>query len=469
MAVKYKAFTLPVILGLVVWLASPLRPAGISLVAWHLLALFLATIVACITQPLPLAGVAILGLTVLLVLRIAPIETAIQAFGNKTVWLVAMAYMISRGFSKTGLGQRWALWFVKLFGKKTLGLAYAIEGIDLVTAPATPSNTARAGGIIYPIIKSLSETFGSTPKQHTERDIGAYLIFTEFHANTVTSAMFMTAMAPNLIALGLAASFGIKISWFGWFLAALVPGLICLATVPYLVYRLYPPKIKETPDARDWAQRELAKMGPMTVSEKLMLGIFGLALVLWIFSGMLGLDATVVAFIAVALLLLTGVLTAQDVLHETGAWNVVVWFSILIFMANQLNQLGFIPWLSHAISHQLSGLNWLVVLLILVVIYFYSHYLFASQAAHVTAMYSALLGVALAAGVPHLLAALLLALTSAIYASTTHYANGPASVFFGSGYVQQNDWWRLNFILGLYYLVIWVGVGLGWMKLIGIW
>lgn len=469
MKIKYKAFFIPIIVGSLIWLATPVRPSEISVIAWHLLALFLATIVACITQPLPIAGVALVSVTILLVLRLAPIKTTMQAFGNKTVWLVAMAYMISRGFSKTGLGKRMALWFVKLFGKRTLGLAYAIEGIDLVTAPAIPSNTARAGGIIYPIVKALSETFHSTPQDHTERKIGSYLIFSEFHANIITSALFMTAMSPNLIALSLAESFKIKISWLGWFVAASVPGIICLVTVPYLIYRLYPPVVRETTNAREWATQELTKMGAMQLKEKVMLGIFGMALLLWILSSTLNLDATTVAFIAISLLLLTGVLSVQDILHETGAWNVVVWFSILIFMANRLNKLGIIPWLSRAISHQLKGVNWLVVLVVLALVYFYSHYLFASQVAHVAAMYGALLGVAIAAGVPGTLATLILGFTTAIYSSTTQYANGPASVLFGSGYVKQSDWWRLNAILGGYYLLIWIGLELFWLKIIGIW
>lgn len=368
--VNYTAFIIPLIVGIIFWLTTPIRPVGLSVSAWHMLAVFLATIIACITQPLPIAGVAIAGFTVMILLRIVKLDTAITAFGNKTVWLIAMAYMISLGFTTTGLGKRIALIFVKYFGKKTLGLSYAIEAIDFVTAPATPSNTARAGGIIYPIIKSLADIFDSDPQNNTQRKIGSYLIFSEFHANTITSAMFMTAMAPNLIALGLADSFHINISWLQWFIAALIPGLICLLTVPFIIYKLYPPEIKQTPNAKVWAEKELTKMGQMSKQEYCMLAIFVLALVLWMCSSWLKLDATVVGFIAVLLLLLTNVISVDDLLQEKGAWNVVIWFSVLIFMANQLNTLGLIPWLSKNIAHSMSGLNWITVLIIISVIYF---------------------------------------------------------------------------------------------------
>ena len=114
-------------------------------------------------------------------------------------------------------------------------------------------------------------------------------------------------------------------------------------------------------------------------------------------------------------------------------------------------------------------MNWFVVLVILVLAYFYSHYFFASSTAHVSAMYAAFLAVALAAHVPPMLAALMLGFFGNLMAATTHYSSGPAPILFGSGYVKQSDWWRLNFILGLIYIVIWVGVGSLWMKLLGMW
>ncbi|KRL55759.1 cation transport protein [Furfurilactobacillus rossiae] len=178
--VKYKNFLWPVLVGLIIWFLAPIRPDAVSLAAWHMLAIFVGTIIACITQPIAIGGVALIGVTLTVLLGIVPMKDATTAFGNNTVWLIAMAYFLSRGFIKTGFGRRVALIFVRLFGKRTLGLAYSLVGVDLVTAPATPSNTARAGGIIFPIIESLATTFGSHPKDGTERKIGSFLVYTEF-------------------------------------------------------------------------------------------------------------------------------------------------------------------------------------------------------------------------------------------------------------------------------------------------
>ncbi|WP_434433762.1 DASS family sodium-coupled anion symporter [Lactiplantibacillus paraplantarum] len=467
--VKYKHLIWPLVIGGLLWLSAPLRPAGLNLLAWRMLALFVGTIIGCITQPLPIAGVALIGLTLGILLNVTPMSDAMAGFGNNTVWMIAMAYFLSRGFVKTGLGRRIALIFVKRFGRKTLGLAYALTGVDLVTSPATPSNTARAGGIVFPIIESLAKTYGSNPENGTQRKIGAFLIMSSFHGNIATSGLFMTAMAPNLVAVALAQAMGIQITWMGWLLAALVPGLICLIGVPAIIYRLYPPEIKDTPNARTWAEDELHQLGQMSTAEKRMAAIFSFALILWILASFIDLDATLVAFMAVGLLLLTGVLSVDDLLHETGAWNTLIWFSILIFMAGKLNSLGFIPWLSQMIGHALHGISWLWVLAALMIVYFYSHYLFAGATAHVSAMYGAFLGVAVSAGAPPLLAALLLGFDGAIFSSTTHYANGPASIMFGPGYVTQSEWWRLNLILGGFYLLIWGVGGTLWMKVLGYW
>ena len=466
--INYKKFILPVVVGIILWLITPIRPEGLSADAWHMFAIFVATIIGCITQPLPIGAVAMIGFTLTVLTGTVDIDPAVKGFGNSSIWLIAMAFFISRGFVKTGLGRRIALQFVKLFVKKTLGLGYSLVGVDLILAPATPSNTARAGGIMYPIINALSKSFGSKADDGTARKMGSFLIFTEFHGNLITAAMFLTAMAGNPLAQSLAQHEHIHITWMNWFLAALVPGIVSLIVVPFIIYKIYPPEIKETPDAKSWADNELKDMGHMHRDEKFMIGIFLVALILWVLGSVIDMNATLTAFIALSLLLLTGVLSWSDVLKETGAWNTLIWFSILVMMASQLNELGFIPWLSKTIAGSLGGLSWPVVLVLLILFYFYSHYLFASSTAHVSAMYSALLGVAIATGAPPLFSAVMIGFFGNLMASTTHYSSGPAPILYSSGYVSQKRWWLMNAGLAIVYFVIWLGLGSLWMKLIGV-
>ncbi len=455
------------LVGGVIWLLPP--PSGVDSKAWHLLAIFVATIVGLVGKPLPMGAVAMLGITATVLTKTLTIGQAISGFGNATIWLIVVAFMIARGFIKTGLSHRIAYGFVALFGKKTLGLSYSLIAADLVLAPAIPSNTARAGGVVFPILVSLARAYGSRPDDGTSRKIGAFLTKSAFQGTLITSAMFLTAMAANPLAAELAGEMGVEVSWGTWALAAVVPGLVSLAVVPFILYKVYPPEIKQTPAAVEMARVELVKMGPMQAAEWIMLGTFSLLLVLWIFGRSFGLHSTSAALVGLGILLVTGVLTWADVLKEKEAWNTLVWFSALVMMASFLNELGFIPWFSESVGRFMGQVHWLYAFLGLCLVYFYSHYLFASNTAHVSSMYAPFLGVAIGVGAPPLLAALILGFFSNLFSGTTHYGTGPAPILFGSGYVDLGDWWKLGALVSVVNIVIWLGVGGIWWKLLGFW
>ena len=455
-----------VVLGGAMWFIPP--PEGVKQEAWQLLAIFVATVVGFIAKPLPMGAVAVIGIMMTALTGTLTIANALSGFGNNVIWLIGAAFFISRAVIKTGLGARIAYHLMKLLGKKTLGLSYGLGIADLVLAPAMPSNTAREGGIIMPLIRSVAEVYDSDPAKGTERKIGSFLMMSAFQINIITSAMFMTAMAANPLAAELAGKAGVNISWGDWMLAALVPGLISFVVLPLFVYRFYGPEIKQTPEARELAEGKLREMGPMASGEWITAGVIVLLLVLWIGGQVWSIDATTSAFTGLAVLLITGVLTWQDMLNEKGAWDTIVWFAALVMMASQLNTLGFIPWFGETVAGKVSGFEWTTAFLILALVYFYSHYMFASQTAHISAMYAPFLAIALTVGTPPVLAALVLAFFSNLFSSLTHYANGPAPVVFGTGYVSMGTWWRMGAVISVINIVIWVGAGSVWWRMIGL-
>jgi DASS family divalent anion:Na+ symporter len=456
------------LLGVVIWLIPP--PSGVQPAAWHLLAIFVATIVGIITKPLPMGAIALFGIAATALTGTLTINQALSGFGNSTIWLIVVAFFISRGFIKTGLGSRIAYLFMAALGKKTLGLSYGLIATDLVLAPAIPSNTARAGGIVFPLVKASAKAYGSEPDDGTARKIGAFLMQAAFQGNVVTSAMFLTAMAANPMAAKLAAGLHIEVSWGEWALAAVVPGLASLVLIPLILYKIYPPEIKETPGASQLAQQKLAEMGKMHRDEWVMLGVFFLLLLLWILGDQLAkIDSATTALVGLSVLLIAGVLNWKDILHEEGAWDTLVWFAALVMMASFLNELGLIPWFTKSAQGLVGGVNWSVAFLVLCLCYFYSHYLFASQTAHVSSMYAAFLSVSVAVGTPPLLAALVLGFLSNLFSSLTHYGSGPAPVIFGSGYVELDTWWKLGALTSVINILIWLIVGGLWWKLLGLW
>lgn len=455
------------LIGLIIWFTP--APEDVRIEAWHLFAIFVATIVGIFLRPLPMGAIAMIGIVMTALTGTLSITDALSGFGNRVIWLIVSAFMLSRGFIKTGLGARIAYLFMSILGKNSVGLAYGFVATDLVLSPAIPSNTARSGGVIFPILCSTARVYESEAGQVTARRIGAFLMQTSFQAQNITSAMFMTAMAANPLCVELAEQLGVQISWAGWALAASIPGILSLIIIPLLIYQIYPPEIRHTREATQLARQKLAGMGRMKTSEWIMLGIFILLLLLWIFGRLLNLHGTTAALAGLGILLITSVLTWEDVLKEQGAWNTLVWFAALVMMASFLNRLGLIPWFSETVQGMVRGTDWLSAFVILILVYFYSHYFFASNTAHVSSMYAPFLAVAIAVGAPPLMAALVLAFFSNLFSSMTHYGTGPAPVFFGSGYVEMADWWKLGFLISIVNIVVWVGVGGLWWKLLDLW
>jgi len=349
---------------------------------------------------------------------------------------------------------------------------------ELVLAPVTPSNTARCGGIIHPVMRSIAHTYDSDPEHGTEKRIGKYLAMANFHCNPISSAMFITATAPNPLVVNFVAeatNSDIHLSWGTWALAMLLPGLVAMIVIPLVIYAFYPPEIKETPNALKFAKEKLQELGPMNGGERIMLGVFALLLILWagipkmIFGDAFAVNATAVAFIGLSLCLLTGVLTWDDILSEKAAWNTVTWFAALVMMATFLSKLGLVGWFSNSLKDLALhfGFGWKAGIAFLLIAYLYAHYMFASTTAHITAMGAAFYAAGLALGAPPMLYAFLMVAAGNIMMCLTHYATGTAPIIFGSNYVTLGEWWKIGFIMSVVDSVIFLFVGLLWWSVLG--
>ncbi|HSX38283.1 MAG TPA: DASS family sodium-coupled anion symporter [Chlamydiales bacterium] len=458
------SFSISLLIGVVLWFLP--TPDGLKKEAWHLFAIFAASIVGIILKPFPMGVIAIFSLTVSILTHTLTFADAFSGFSNDIVWLVVFAFFISRGFISSGLGNRIAYKIMSLIGKNSLGLGYGLVATDLVIAPLIPSLTARGGGIIYPLLKSLSDIF--TGNSHDPK-MGAFLTLAAFQGMVITSAMFLTSMAGNPLIAELAKSRGVELTWTGWAAAAIVPGLISLALIPYVIFRLVSPTIRQTPHARDMALEKIARMGPMKRQEWIMLATFFLLITLWIAGNFIGIKATVSAMAGLSILLFSGVLRWKEILEEQSAWNTFIWFATLVTLPSFLNKYGFSSWFSEWIVIRVAGFEWVAGFCFIALIYFYSHYLFASNVGHITAMYAPFLIVAIALGTPPELAALVLGFFSSLFGGLTHYGSGPAPILFGTGYVTVSQWWKIGGVAGAINIFIWMAIGGIWWKILGLW
>ena len=513
-----------IFVGVALWFAGP--PAGLNAQAWHVFAVFAATIVSFLLRPLPMGVCVVVGLLVLMatsslatlhpkyhegdpplaVLRdnsdsiedirrdIATIErfeigrlqtsddrlkesfaNGLHGYGDSTTWLVVAAFLISTAVMNSGLGRRVALLMVAFLGRTTLGLGYAIAGAELLLAPFIPSNTARGGGLMMPIVNSICGVLGSDPTGKPQR-AGEYLVLCGVHLNLVTAAMFLTGMAANPLVKTAAADFlDVAFGWGTWLLGSIAPGLVSLAVLPLFLYWLARPQLTDAREAQAAIRGELKELGPWTSQQITMAGVLLVMLVLWATGPLqenlfdVKLPTALVALAGVATLIVLGVLPYHKVIGNAAAWDALLWLGGLITMAGALRTTGFVEWFADNMQDNLGGVTGLTAAIAMALIYFYSMYSFSMLTGHILAFAGTFFSVAAAVGAPPLVMVALIAYFSNLCGCTTNYSTGPVVIYYGLGYVPAARWFKIGFLVSLLHLAIWLGVGLAWWKLIGWW
>jgi len=465
---RYVKFFACVIVAAALWIATgtnEVPPQG-----WHVFSIFIAVIISFILRPFPMGLMVILGLVSLTATNTITIKEALSGYGDSTVWLVVAAFFIAGAVMNTGFGKRIALKLVTWFGRTTLGLGYSLCGAELILGPIVPSNTARGGAILAPIMNSLSNTLGSTPIKEPQK-VGQFLTLVGSHANLITASMFLTGMVANpLVAKAVKDIYGIDFDWGTWALGAIVPGLLGLFLLPLLIYRLSKPTLTDARAAQEEARKELEKMGKkLNWQEWVMLCVLIILLVLWSTKFLHGMSTTLVAWIGVVVLLVTNTQNWKDIISNEKAWDTLIWLGGLLTMANLLKEYGFIEWFEVNAKGWVSGFDGVTVVVLLGLIYFYSMYAFSMFTAHISAMIATFIAVCMAAGGQPLLAAAVFAYFSCLCGCLTNYSTGPVVIYFELGYVQVPKWFSVGFIVSLFHLAIWLGGGLLWWKILGWW
>ena len=458
-----------VVIYLVIVLLVP-RPESVDPAGWRVTGIFFATIAGLMLQPMPGSQVVLVGLTVLIIVGAVPMDRALAGYAAPSVWMVLSAMLMSRALRDSGLARRIALWFVRAIGKTALGLGYALHLTDLTLATGVPSITARSASIVFPIARSISGLYDSHPGQTAPR-LGTFLMTCMYQTSVVASAMFFYSSAANVLLGELAADYaGVTITWMSWFVAGLVPGLVSSIVVPLVVRRVTPPELTRTPEAPRFARAQLEEIGPIRGKEAIVLAVFVSVVVLWVASSFVSwLSAALVAFIGISVLFVSQALTWTSALGERSAWDVFVWYGGLLTMGGVLNETGSTTAFAQWVGLWFVGVPWLVVLIVTLVLYFYAHYFFASTTAHALAMFPPFVALLIGVGAPPAVVVYSLVFLNNLMAGLTHYGTTTSPVIFIEGYVGFRDWWRTGFIVSVLNLAIWLVVGVGWWKVLGLW
>jgi DASS family divalent anion:Na+ symporter len=210
-------------------------------------------------------------------------------------------------------------------------------------------------------------------------------------------------------------------------------------------------------------------MGKISIHEIILIVVFFILIVLWINGPKFGLSATTVALLGLSVLLITKVINFEDNLADKGAWHTFIWFGTLIMLSDFLSKFGLMTWFGSKLQFLFIDTSPINSLIILSLLYFYIHYFFASSTAHIIVLFPTFLVLFVNAGMPGLLAALVLSFLSILSAGLTHYGLSSTPIFFGAGYMKTKDWWYIGLVTSIVYLLIWVFIGGAWWKLLNLW
>ena len=449
-------------IALAIWFVPP--PGSLTSQAWHLFAIFAATILSVVIGAFPILTASVFAVAAAVLTGTLSAADGYAGFANPTIILIIVAFLVARAVVKCGLGQRLGYRAISLFGRSTLGLSYSIFAVDALIAPAFPSNTARSG-VLYPLAFSMAEAAGVRPGREDRARLARFLMFSGMASLTLSSALWLTAMAGNPLGAEIASKYGVSIGFGSWLVAAAVPTILAMLIIPFVLYKIIKPEVTSTPEAPADARKSLAALGPLTRDQKVVAFTFAGMVALWGLSSTLGIDPTAVAFLGLGIMLATGVLTLGDIAKEGDVLATFIWFASLFTLSDQLNKLGFMEFLGERLVMRLGGLPTVVAAVALLVAYVLLHYLFVSQTAHLLALFGVFLGVGVKLGVSPALLAYQLLFATNYFAAIAPQASSANLLFVGSGYLSQKDLYRLGALHTGCCVLLYLLIGTPWLLL----
>jgi DASS family divalent anion:Na+ symporter len=431
--------------------------------AWKLFVIFIATIAMILVDVMPIFICSLGALAIAILSGVLTYKQGYSGFSNHTIILIVVAFAIARGVVKSGLGTRIAYLVISKFGGSTLGLGYSLAVTDSLIAPSLPSNTARSG-VVFPVTDSVARSAGSAPEDGTRSKLGAFLIMNSIAGLSISSGLWLTAMAANPMGVELAMSIDntIDISFGSWLLASCVPSLVALAVVPYLLYRFFPPEVKKTPEAPAAAKAELKNMGPVSRDEWIMASTFAVLIGCWAMSKSLGINNTAVALGGLFVLMATNVISVDDIRSSNGP-STFVWFASLFTLSSHLDKFGFMEWIGGLVGATVNGWSMPIVYAVLLLSYILIHYFFVSQTAHMVAVFPIFLTVGLEVGLPANMLAMMLLLATNFFSPITPQASSGNAIFAGSGYLTAGEIYKNGGFVTLVNTIIYGTVGTAWI------
>jgi len=349
------------IVGIVAFLSISFMPArpGLSTAGQRVLGILIFAIIMWISEAVPYVFTAISAIVFLtLFLGFAPakgiegpllgtrkaLQIAVAGFVTNGTILVTAALFMTAAIGITGLEKRIAFRMLKMFGAKTHRVFIGVISSMLILAFLIPSIVARSA-VLTPIAVSLIGAFGVNRKSVFARNL---LISVGLSA-CISGIGVMSAGIPNAIAVSyIEQNLHHTITWMDWLRYCLPYCVTLMAALYFLLTRLNKFEFDEVPGGQRVIDEAHARLGPMSNSEKRVLFIFGLTILLWATEKYHGMDVGSVAIIASMLILapFIGVASWKELSDRANIGSVVIVASSAVSVGQALVDTGAANWLT---------------------------------------------------------------------------------------------------------------------------
>jgi DASS family divalent anion:Na+ symporter len=267
-----------------------------------------------------------------------PFKTAFFSFSTSGWWIMVGAFALGAAAGKTGLLKRVSLWVLKLFPASFTGQVWGLIGAGTVISPLIPSMNAKAI-LSAPIALNISDELGIARKSP-----GANGLFGACYVGFIIMGhMFMSGSFGHYVLAGMLPEGYNTITWLEWLLWSLPWGIVTMCGMGFFIIFAYKPKEKVVLPG-GYSEEQLAKLGPMSRSERICLWVLCGTLLLWMTESLHQVSAGEVAIIAMCALLIFKIMDRDD--FKNGVeWPIVIFIGTLLNMASVFQALKVDKWL----------------------------------------------------------------------------------------------------------------------------
>lgn len=413
-----------------------------------------------ITDAVSISVTALLPLILFPLLKVMSVGDVGANYGSPIIFLFFGGFVMALALEKVNLHKRIALSIIKITGttpnKVVLGFMIATASLSMWI-----SNTASTV-VMLPIAMSVIGLLIDDADGFTKSDQNfalCVMLGIAFSANAGGIATVI-GTPPNSVMIGLLENeYNIQISFLKWMVIG-VPFSALMIAISYLVLVkwMYPNKQLQFAASKDIINTELAKLGPMSGKEKMVLVIFAVTVFLWIFRTLinnifpdLGLSDTIISMIAaVSLFAIPYNLKKGDFIikwKDTSklAWGILILFGGGLALAKGMSVSGIVDMVANAIAASEISILFTAVLLIILMLFMTE---LMSNVALVAVLAPVVAGIAIGLEIPILYLLIPVTMASSC-AFMLPMATPPNAIVFASGYIKVHEMARVGIILNL--------------------